>query len=74
MILYYLWKRRLLARADREKLAFFFGAGAESLSLSRRWPLWTAVSWRRALLSPAYARAVAVWLEYRMALYDGEQG
>ncbi|MFP6625760.1 MAG: hypothetical protein VCA74_01675 [Deltaproteobacteria bacterium] len=74
MIFWHLWRAGLLARVDREKLAFFFGAGGEKLALSRRWPLLTAINWPKALLWPAYARAVAGWLAYRVELYDGLQG
>ena len=44
MILYYLWKEGLLARTDREKLLFFFGATRNPTYLSRRWPLITSVN------------------------------
>ena len=67
MILLVLWSRGLLRRADREKLGHFLG-------LSRRYPMWRILSWWRLLLSPAYAAAVARWLEYRMNLYDGGEG
>lgn len=74
MILFYLWRAGLLGRTDREKLAFFFGAGAGPLALSRRMPLAASVSWLRALVDPRYARSVAAWLLYRADLYDGGQG
>ncbi len=74
MIFYYLWRAGLFRIADREKLSFFFGATADPLYLSRRWPLLTAVNWPRAFVSPSYARAVASWLRYRAELYDGLQG
>ena len=74
MIFYHLWRAGLFRIADREKLRFFFGATADPLFLSRRWPLLTAVNWPRALVSPSYARAVASWLRYRAELYDGLQG
>ena len=74
MIFYYLWKYRVSARADREKLLFFFGFVAEPLALSKRWPLATAVNWIKAVFLPSYARAVVVWLRYRIELYDGLQG
>ncbi len=74
MIFYYLWKRGLSARADSETLRFFFGLAPNPLYLSRRWPLVTSVNWARALLSPAYAKAVVGWLNYRIELYDGLQG
>lgn len=74
MIVYYLWTEGLLARFDGEKLRFFLGLTGSPLYLSRRWPLLTAVSWLRALFSPAYARAVSRWLSYRVELYDGLRG
>lgn len=74
MILYYLWKRRLLARADAEKIRYFLGLSANALSLSRRNALVWAIHWPRALFSPQYARNVVRWLEYRVELFDGLQG
>ena len=74
MIFYYLWKRRLLARADAEKLRYFFGFTANALCLSRRSPLVWAIHWPRALFSAQYARNVVRWLEYRVELFDGLQG
>jgi hypothetical protein len=74
VILYYLWKRRLLARADAEKVRYFLGLSANALNLSRRSPLVRAIHWPRALFSPHYARNVVRWLEYRVELFDGLQG
>ena len=74
MIVLALWRRGLLGRADRDKVRYFLGLGADPLLLSRRYPMWRILSWSRLLLSPAYARAVARWLEYRMNLYDGGEG
>lgn len=74
MIFYYLWKFGLSRRADSETLRFFFGLAPNSMYLSRRWPLVTCVNWPKALVSPAYAKAVASWLSYRVELYDGLQG
>ncbi len=74
MIFYFLWRARLRGRAGREKIVFFFGMTANPLFLSRRWPLFTAINWPRALVSPTYARAVVRWLTYRLELYDGLQG
>ena len=74
MILFYLWKRRLLGRTDAEKIRYFFGLTANRLYLSRRRPLVRAINWPRALLSPRYARSVVTWLEYRVELFDGLQG
>jgi hypothetical protein len=36
--------------------------------------LWRILRPVRLLVSPRYAKAVAVWLEYRMNLYDGSEG
>ncbi len=74
MILWELWRRRLFARVDGEKLAFFLGRGADPLELSRRYPLWRRLGIVRMLLSPAYAASVARWMEYRMNLFDGTEG
>jgi hypothetical protein len=74
VIVYYLWKRGLFGRFDAEKMRFFLGQTGHPLYLSRRWPLLTAVGWFRALFSPAYARAVAGWIAYRVELYDGLRG
>ena len=74
MILFALWRRGLLGRADREKLRHFLGLARDPLTLSRRYPMWRILPWWRLLLSPAYAAAVVRWLEYRMNLYDGGEG
>jgi hypothetical protein len=74
VILLALWRRGLLGRADREKLAFFFGLAPDPLALSRRYPMWRILSPSRLLLSPGYAGAVARWLEYRVNLFDGVEG
>ena len=74
MILLTLWRRGLLGRIDREKLVHFLGFSEDALALSRQYPMWRILSWSRLLLSPAYAGAVARWLEYRMNLYDGGEG
>lgn len=74
MILWALWKRGLLGRADAEKARFFAGIAPDRLTLSRRYPLWRRLSLWRLMLSPAYAAGVARWLEYRMNLYDGIEG
>ncbi|HWP64460.1 MAG TPA: hypothetical protein VNO26_00945 [Candidatus Limnocylindria bacterium] len=74
MILLTLWRRGLLRRLDREKLRQFFGLRADPLSLSRRYPLWRTLGVVRLAVSPAYARGVARWLEYRLNLYDGLEG
>jgi hypothetical protein len=74
VILLALWRRGLLRRADREKLRHFLGLAGDPLTLSRRYPMWRILSWPRAVFSPAYAGAVARWLEYRMNLFDGVEG
>jgi hypothetical protein len=74
MILLALWRRGLLARVDAEKLRQFVGISRDRLALSRRYPLWWSLGPLRLALSPAYAAAVARWLEYRMNLYDGSEG
>ncbi len=74
MIFVALWRRGLLGRADREKLAWFLGLAADPLTLSRRYPMWRILSVTRLVFSPRYAGAVARWLEYRMNLFDGAEG
>ena len=74
MIFYYFWRDRIIARADREKLLFFFGLTPNPLYLSRRWPLFTSINWLKAFFSPRYARAISGWMRYRVELYDGLQG
>ncbi len=75
MILWALWRRGVLRRAaDREKLAFFLGRGADPLLLSRRYPLWRRLGAFRMLVRPGYAAGVARWMEYRMNLFDGLEG
>lgn len=74
MIFYYLWKHHLLAKADAEKVRYFFGLTGNTQYLSKRRPLVFAINWPRALFSAAYARAVVGWLEYRVELFDGLQG
>jgi hypothetical protein len=74
VILWALWRRGLLGRANREKLAHFLGLGPDPLLLSRRYPMWRILGPGRLLVSPRYARAVARWLEYRMNLFDGAEG
>ncbi len=74
MILFALWRRGLLRRADREKLLHFFGFAPDPLWLSRRYPMWRSLHPLRLLVSPAYAAGVAGWLQYRMNLYDGNEG
>jgi len=74
MILVALWRRGLLGRIDGEKLRQFLGLSADRLALSRRYPMWRILHPLRLAVSPAYARHVARWLEYRMNLYDGIEG
>lgn len=74
MIFFYLWRSGLLTSADAEKVRFFLGFTGDPLLLSRRRPLVAAIDWLRALFSPRYARQVAVWLRYRVELFDGLQG
>jgi hypothetical protein len=74
MIFLELWRRGLMRRMDREKLRQFFGLVPDPLALSRRERLWWRLGPARLALSPAYARDVARWLEYRMNLYDGSEG
>ncbi len=74
MILLALWRRGLLRRLDREKVAHFIGWRPDPLALSRRYPMWRILRIGRLLVSPAHARAVARWLEYRMNLFDGVEG
>jgi hypothetical protein len=69
-----LWRIGLLGRVDREKLRFFLGLSPGLLLLSRHMPLVRSVRVWRAVFSPAYARALASWLRYRVELYDGLQG
>ena len=74
MILLALWRRGLLRRADRDKLAYVLGLARDPLVLSRRYPMWRILGPARLALSPRYARAVARWIEYRMNLFDGIEG
>ncbi len=74
MILVALWRRGLFARVDREKLRQFLGISRDPLALSRRYPMWRVVGALGVAVSPARARGVARWLEYRMDLYDGIEG
>ena len=75
MILWVLWQRGLLRRAtNRDKARFFLGVDHDPLTLSRRYPLWRALTIWRLLFLPSYAAATARWIEYRMNLYDGLEG
>jgi hypothetical protein len=74
VILFALWRRGLLRRADGEKLRHFLGIAGDRLTLSRRYPMWRILGPLRLAFSPRYAAAVARWLEYRMNLFDGIEG
>ena len=74
MILFALWRRGLLRRADGEKLRHFLGIAGDRLTLSRRYPMWRILGPLRLAFSPRHAAAVARWLEYRMNLFDGIEG
>ena len=74
MILLALWRRGLLRRIDREKLAQFLGVSRDRLALSRRYPMWRTLGVLRLAVAPGHARDVARSLEYRMNLYDGIEG
>jgi len=74
VILFVLWRRGLLGRADREKVRYFLGLAPDPLVLSRRFPMWRILGIVRLLVSPRYARGVGRWLEYRMNLFDGVEG
>lgn len=74
MILWALWRRGILARADREKVRYFFGRDPDRLTLSRRYPMWRILPAVKLLFSARYATAVAGWIEYRMNLFDGGEG
>ena len=74
MILFALWRRGLLRRADGEKLRHFLGIAGDRLTLSRQYPMWRILGPLRLAFSPRHAAAVARWLEYRMNLFDGIEG
>jgi hypothetical protein len=74
VIAYYLWRRGLLRSLDREKWDYFWGRSPDPMHLSRAYPLWRSLRLWGLLFRPRYAAAVAAWLEYRVALYDGRQG
>jgi hypothetical protein len=74
MIFWALWRRGLFRRIDAEKTRLFLGSATDPLQLSRRYPLWRRLGIARLLVSPAHARGVARWLEYRMNLFDGVEG
>lgn len=73
MLLVYLLRSGLWRSLDAEKLRFFLGL-TPPLHLSRRRPLWRSLPWVAAIVSPRRAREIYVWLEYRVALYDGKAG
>jgi hypothetical protein len=74
VILLALWRRGLLRRVDREVLRQFLGIRPDPLALSRRYPMWRILGLGRLLASPRYAAGVATWLEYRVRLFDGQEG
>ena len=75
MILWALWRRGLLRRADREKIELFLGRAARSARCSPGAIRSGAVSGiARLVVSPSHAAGVARWLEYRMNLFDGVEG
>jgi hypothetical protein len=74
MIVVELWRRGLLGRIDREVLRQFFGIRPDPLALSRRFPMWRALSLWRLVASRRYASGVATWLAYRVRLFDGLEG
>jgi len=74
VILWTLWRRGLLRRVDREKIAFFLGRTGDPLFLSRRYPLWRRLIGPGPLVSVARADGMARWLEYRINLFDGVEG
>ena len=73
MLVYYLLKTGLWRSLDAEKMRFFLGWTPKG-HLSRQDPLWRHVPWGRALFSPSGARAVLVWMRYRVELFDGQAG
>lgn len=73
MLIFHILRSGLWRALDGEKLRFFFGL-TPRLRLSRAHPLWRAIPWAAALLSPRRAREIFVWLEYRVALFDGKAG
>lgn len=73
MILFELLRSGLWRAIDGEKIRFFLGL-TPTLHLSRRHPLWRRIPWFRALVSPAEARRVLVWMRYRIELFDGQAG
>ena len=73
MLLYYLFRSGLWRSLDSEKIRFFLGWTPRA-NLSRQSPLWRHIPWGRALFSPRGARAVLVWLRYRVELFDGQAG
>jgi hypothetical protein len=74
VIVYHLWRRGLWQSLDRQKWRYFLGREEDRLFLSRAYPLWRSLRIGALVFRPRYAAAVAGWLEYRMALYEGRQG
>lgn len=74
MIVLELARAGLLRSLDVEKIRFFLGWTESPFFLSRRRPLILSLDVFRMVFSRRYARAVTVWLRYRMELYDGVRG
>ena len=73
MLPFLLLRSGLLRTVDGEKIRYFFGV-TPKLWLSHQRPLWRSLPWLRALFSPRDARAILVWLRYRIELFDGQAG
>ena len=73
MLPFLLLRSGLLRTVDGEKIRYFFGV-TPKLWLSHQRPLWRSLPWLRALFSPRDARAIMVWLRYRIELFDGQAG
>ena len=73
MLPFLLLRSGLLRTMDGEKLRYFFGL-TPKLWLSHQRPLWRSLPWFRAIFSPRDARAILVWLRYRIELFDGQAG
>lgn len=73
MLLWLLLRTGLWRSMDGEKVRYFLGL-TPKLALSRNQPLWRSLPWFRALFSPREARAILVWLRYRIELFDGQAG
>jgi hypothetical protein len=74
VIAYYLLRSGLWRRLDREKWRYFLGRSGDRLWLSRAYPLWRSLDLFGLLFRRRYAAAIVVWLDWRVALYEGRQG